>query len=655
MKKILAAAIALSLVVPTLAVGATSLNIEVNPSLATLGCEVKITATLDEPAPEAAKVEVRFPVVMKVPGKIDGGLITVNEMPVDTITVEKNVLTFDIPEPIEDHANPEILIPTACGIANPFEGGSYVIEIDIDGVRQRTKFEVGRILEESPIVVLSPDLAGKPVNLMVQIPASEHLQLVQGDAVKITLPAEFIMPELPDLEYVTLSGETPPVVDMDGNTLTVVVGSDLPINKPITLIFGTEFGLVLPLWPDTYKLNLEIPGKLEETSTDLFQVRPLKPTVYASVDPPEPENKWYTKPPTIELLSEVERDIYYNWNYERKTLYAESFTAPEGVNNLTYVGRIKDGGWEAVLTRTFRVDSNPPIVGDVVRFTNKAELDLIYNIIDVSPCESGIDGYETESLGDNKFRTTLELAPGDNSFVFWAVDSCGRKVETPKTITLDNTPPALDILSPSSGSVICGRIVRINGVTEPGAKITVDGSNIQVDSSGYFIAVVSPTEEGPVNIKVVSQDLAGNTQEAVLPILYISGTSISMTIGKKDAVFAGVEKKLLVAPYKDFDVTYIPAPTLLKALNYELVKEETGDGWMIKDLVGDERMYLSPGDVNIVRQGSSGAFEISLSNAPQLSEDVLCVPLEFTTKILDLNPSEFAGGEIVIKFCPRGE
>jgi hypothetical protein len=73
--------------------------------------------------------------------------------------------------------------------------------------------------------------------------------------------------------------------------------------------------------------------------------------------------------------------------------------------------------------------------------------------------------------------------------------------------TDDSTPPSLDVVDflPS------GHLVIINGRTEPGAVLLVDGQKVDVYDDGAFTAVVRMKRDGPNEVEIVSQDGAGNT------------------------------------------------------------------------------------------------------------------------------------------------
>ena len=73
--------------------------------------------------------------------------------------------------------------------------------------------------------------------------------------------------------------------------------------------------------------------------------------------------------------------------------------------------------------------------------------------------------------------------------------------------TDDTTPPPLEVVDflPS------GHLVIINGRTEPGAALSIDGQKVDVYDDGAFTAVVRMKRDGQNQVDIVAQDAAGNT------------------------------------------------------------------------------------------------------------------------------------------------
>lgn len=644
-------------------------SVTINPAVASLQTGIEINIQLDEDAGEEDGVEVTFPVQMRLPPEISDGLVTVNDVPTEEVTVdtELNSISFALPAGIESRSNVRIVIPLGCRIANPIVGGVYSLTVVVGEAKQRLNFIVDSLLESAPTIFVSPDLVGKVVSITIQLPACENLIIEVGDVIRVTFPVEFIMPEIPEIEYITVSGLSVPVVDLEGGTISIVTMEKVDTESPVVISIKSGFGIISPPWPDTFSLTVEVVGKLEETQTEMFQIRPLAPTVEIAFTPEEPENGWFADPLTIELSSTADRVIFYSVGGSSTVEYESPFTFEvEGVSVLGYVGKASGGGWESVQKKTIRIDTQPPILGDLGdgAFTNQPEYDLKFTVSDTSPCtceviNRGLSGVSVstvtaDELGGNRFNATLQLEPGRNEFVFSVVDSCGRTVEQTRSITLDTTPPPLMIDTPQRGDVICGKMVRVEGKTEPDATIKVSGNDAGVDDNGQFVAVSSPSEEGPVSIEIIATDRAGNVNVVTVPIIYISGTSIVMKIGSRKATFASTERELTIAPFKHFEITYIPLEQIANVLDYELLPDGDSEGkWMLDDQKENRNVFFTEGEDEVFIHKGGTVYDIDLTNPPRVKDGFLCVPLEFVGKVFGLSPAEYADGRIIIRFCPR--
>ncbi|MEE9219312.1 MAG: FecR domain-containing protein [Acidobacteriota bacterium] len=70
----------------------------------------------------------------------------------------------------------------------------------------------------------------------------------------------------------------------------------------------------------------------------------------------------------------------------------------------------------------------------------------------------------------------------------------------------DKTPPPIEI----KDFLVFSYQVIINGKTEPGAVVSIDGRRIDVYDDGNFTAVIKLKREGRNVLKIVAQDLSGN-------------------------------------------------------------------------------------------------------------------------------------------------
>jgi hypothetical protein len=142
-----------------------------------------------------------------------------------------------------------------------------------------------------------------------------------------------------------------------------------------------------------------------------------------------------------------------------------------------------------------------------------------------------INGDFAPFAADGEFRIQYVLTEGTNPLFIRATDDVGNSVVTTVTVVRDSAAPFL-LVEPTptfdhptwnKPSTYNG-LVYIEGATEPGAMVTVDGASVEVDETGYF-AVSILLGEIPKNeellqhsILVVATDAAGNYREETVEV-----------------------------------------------------------------------------------------------------------------------------------------
>lgn len=651
MKKPLAVFFCLSLLAsPALTKAGMSLSATCDPPLATLGAALSISATLDEEAANDSQIKITLPNDMRVPESIGDGLVTVNGLPAKGLAVEGHQISFVLPEPQENRKDLAIVFPISAGLKNPFKGGSYPILVDVGEFASRCQLEVQKILKQAPKVSVKPDKVGKSIGVTIQIPHPSGLVVNQDDRINLTFPTEFIFPKDMDPEEVFVCGNKPPAIISDNGMMTLIVAKDIPESEPITIVINPGFGIKSPLWPGNFSILVGIPGKMEDTQSETFQIFALSPTLSLVIDPPMPESGWYPSIPTIQIVSSAKREIHYSWDSQPRQTYSEAFQPESGIHVLSYVGRVENGGWESELFETFRVDLDEPVIEPVRGSVNTEQFTLTYSVKDTSLCVSGVGDTQAKQTSFNTFEIELQLEPGENNFVFWAEDIVGRRVEIPHKIVLDKTPPALTVISPAQSSVVCGKEVTVTGKTEPGATLKVNGNVVVPNSKGDFTGVVKPNEEGPIDIIVEATDPAGNTTAETVPILYIKSSRIVLKIGSRQVTIAGKTKEIEVAPYEKFGTAFIPLPTVAGWLGYKLTTTDK-KSWLMTDKQGTKVKFSI--DSNVVNVDTKqGSYTRTLENNPEMTDGTVCVPVEFIDRALGLE-TMVDTDTVTILFCPK--
>jgi large repetitive protein len=120
----------------------------------------------------------------------------------------------------------------------------------------------------------------------------------------------------------------------------------------------------------------------------------------------------------------------------------------------------------------------------------------------------------------------LELNEGSNSFYAIAKDAAGNESQRSViyTVNYDTEPPELTISSPQEGTEVVGitrQNIRVEGTTEAGAKLNLNGNSLVVRSDGSFTTQFR-LEEGENLLNFTAEDAAGNQTQTTIRVLFSS-------------------------------------------------------------------------------------------------------------------------------------
>jgi len=118
---------------------------------------------------------------------------------------------------------------------------------------------------------------------------------------------------------------------------------------------------------------------------------------------------------------------------------------------------------------------------------------------------------------DGKFQSTVTLANGSNTIVVTVVRGDERASALPRTILFDTLPPTLTLTTPTDGATVDGPNVAVEGKTETGVTVTLNGNGTNVTPDGTFASTI-PASLGPLTIDIVARDQAGNETKKTLHV-----------------------------------------------------------------------------------------------------------------------------------------
>jgi len=177
--------------------------------------------------------------------------------------------------------------------------------------------------------------------------------------------------------------------------------------------------------------------------------------------------------------------------------------------------------------QTDTIPPSPPRIIVPFEATNSAQFSLkgfTEPGADIKLYNSGLSFGETVADSEGSFTIeNLELTSGRNEITAVAQDAAGNESQSSMSavVDYDTAPPDLEITQPEEGKTITGfeDEITIEGKTEEGAKISINGRLVIVGPEGDFNYQYS-LEEGENTFIIIAQDKAGNQTEKELKANY---------------------------------------------------------------------------------------------------------------------------------------
>lgn len=203
-----------------------------------------------------------------------------------------------------------------------------------------------------------------------------------------------------------------------------------------------------------------------------------------------------------------------------------------GIGGLTHIG-----GFWSIFTGD-REDSRgdtmappPPTFTPLSPYTKSEAVDISGYAEPAAEITLFVNGDEkgkaiTEAGGTFKF-SEISLVEGRNVITASAADRAGNTSQKSSEliITLDREPPKLEVSKPKDGQKFTGedKQIKVEGKSEPGVTVKVNGIQATVLADGIFRATVAANKPGEIKITIVAKDKAGNEEKVELTVTYEAG------------------------------------------------------------------------------------------------------------------------------------
>ena len=139
------------------------------------------------------------------------------------------------------------------------------------------------------------------------------------------------------------------------------------------------------------------------------------------------------------------------------------------------------------------------------------------------------------------FSAVVELREGPNDLLLSCRDAAGNSFGQRRLVTLDSTPPVLELSSPADGSSTQKESLYVVGQTDPDATVTINGERLDVGAGGSFSGELR-LGAGRNRIVVRAADALGNFRELTLTLTRLPAGGDTTIVAKSgpDWPFLGV-------------------------------------------------------------------------------------------------------------------
>ena len=181
----------------------------------------------------------------------------------------------------------------------------------------------------------------------------------------------------------------------------------------------------------------------------------------------------------------------------------------EGENVLLFEVLDRAGNRNSTTLR-LRLDTGPP--GATITYPGNGIAVNFSSINITGTTEPGVAvtcrGADVSSGAGGNFSVLYALVPGENLVRIDMLDAAGNRGSVEVRVVLDTTV-SFSLASPENGTRTTASSVNVEGRSEPGATVTIDGQNASVDQDGVFRSTVR-LRPGK-NILIINvTDAAGN-------------------------------------------------------------------------------------------------------------------------------------------------
>ncbi|MFZ3059141.1 MAG: hypothetical protein WA102_05310 [Candidatus Methanoperedens sp.] len=197
--------------------------------------------------------------------------------------------------------------------------------------------------------------------------------------------------------------------------------------------------------------------------------------------------------------------------------FSKNTTLVEGLNRIIITA--EQNGNISTATVNVTLDTISPgviITSPHTKYINTSALNVSYTSNDTDIESYRVRLNEQEWVVTNETYYLFNATEGQALIYVQAIDHAGNIGEASLNLTIDTTPPLIEITRPGINEPILSRIVEISGRTAIGANVTLNGVNLTNNNGTWSSEIVLSSVNNLVRIE--SADIAGNKAEKTINI-----------------------------------------------------------------------------------------------------------------------------------------
>ncbi|MFZ2412577.1 MAG: hypothetical protein WAW23_13475 [Candidatus Methanoperedens sp.] len=189
----------------------------------------------------------------------------------------------------------------------------------------------------------------------------------------------------------------------------------------------------------------------------------------------------------------------------------------EGLNQIIIEAQKNGSISKAVVNITLDTVSPELFIMQNQTYINSSSLNLSYtsNASDILSYRVRLNNSAWVAT-NNSYYLFENLTEGEAFIEVQALDHAGNIGEARVNLTVDLTPPFIEIIKPDANEVIKTRYIEMAGKTQEGANISINGMSLRTDNGTWNIAIVLSGVNNPFRIESI--DKAGNKAEKTINI-----------------------------------------------------------------------------------------------------------------------------------------